>query len=102
MLQLFFTIAFSAAPLTLYLPPVRSLNVFVETMEDLLRESRVYTQRLYPRARVVWSRILDCMLCNLSLSLRDRIPVEFQSFIPVVSLEIGLGYEFSVLSMFKL
>ncbi|KAB2070427.1 hypothetical protein ERO13_A08G144700v2 [Gossypium hirsutum] len=67
MLQLFFTIAFSAAPLTLYVPPVRSLNHFVETMEDLVRESRVYTHRLYPRARFVWSRLLDCMLCNLSL-----------------------------------
>ncbi|KAB2017691.1 hypothetical protein ERO13_D08G165700v2 [Gossypium hirsutum] len=67
MLQLFFTIAFSAAPLTLYVPPVRSLNLFVETMEDLARESRVYTHRLYPRARFVWSRLLDCMLCNLSL-----------------------------------
>ncbi|KAK6285263.1 hypothetical protein POUND7_011442 [Theobroma cacao] len=67
MLQLFFTIAFSAAPLTLYVPPIRSLNLFVETMEDLVRESRVYTNRLYPRARLFWSRILDCMLCNLRL-----------------------------------
>ncbi|KAJ6896061.1 F-box/WD repeat-containing protein [Populus alba x Populus x berolinensis] len=41
MLQLLFTVAFSAVPLTLYIPPVRSLNLFVETMEDLLRESRV-------------------------------------------------------------
>ncbi|XVF33736.1 hypothetical protein REPUB_Repub17cG0194200 [Reevesia pubescens] len=67
MLQLFFTIAFSAAPLTLYVPPMRSLNLFLESMEDLVRESRVYTDRLYPRARLVWSRILDCMLCNLRL-----------------------------------
>ncbi|OMO80824.1 hypothetical protein COLO4_23931 [Corchorus olitorius] len=67
MLQLLFTIAFSAAPLTLYVPPVRSLNLFVETMEDLVRESRVYTNRLYPRVRLIWSRLLDCMLCNLTL-----------------------------------
>ncbi|KAL5760519.1 hypothetical protein ACOSQ2_019357 [Xanthoceras sorbifolium] len=66
-LQLFFAVAFSAVPLTLYVPPVRSLNLFVETMEDLLRESRVYTNRIYPRARHVWSRILDCMLCNFRL-----------------------------------
>ncbi|KAB5541040.1 hypothetical protein DKX38_014014 [Salix brachista] len=64
MLQLLFTVAFSAVPLTLYIPPVRSLNLFVETMEDLLRESRVYTTRLYPRARHVWSRVLDILLCN--------------------------------------
>ncbi|KAJ0037446.1 uncharacterized protein LOC116132287 [Pistacia vera] len=67
MLQLFFTVAFSAVPLTLYVPPVRSLNLFVETMEDFVRESRTYTRRIYPRARFVWSRILDCMLCNLRL-----------------------------------
>ncbi|XP_018816627.1 uncharacterized protein LOC108987989 isoform X3 [Juglans regia] len=63
-LQLFFTLAFSAVPLTLYVPPIRSLNFFVETMEDLLRESRIYTNRIYPRARVVWSRLLDCVLCS--------------------------------------
>ncbi|ESR52364.1 hypothetical protein KPL70_013407 [Citrus sinensis] len=67
MLQLFFTVAFSAVPLTLYIPPLRSLNLFVETMEDFLRESRIYTNRLYPRARFVWSRVLDCILCNLRL-----------------------------------
>ncbi|KAJ6964657.1 hypothetical protein NC652_002797 [Populus alba x Populus x berolinensis] len=64
MLQLFLTVAFSAVPLTLYIPPMRSLNHFVETMEGLLRESRVYTTRLYPRARHAWSRFLDIMLCN--------------------------------------
>ncbi|KAE8038223.1 hypothetical protein FH972_010754 [Carpinus fangiana] len=63
-LQLFFTFAFSAIPLTLYVPPVRSLTLFVETMEDLLRGSRIYTNRVHPRVRVVWSRILDCMLCS--------------------------------------
>ncbi|OAY44791.1 uncharacterized protein LOC110618849 [Manihot esculenta] len=67
MLQLFFTVAFSAVPLTLYIPPVRSLNLFVETMEDLFRESREYTNRVYPRARQFWSRFLDLLLCNLRL-----------------------------------
>ncbi|GLU00257.1 hypothetical protein SLE2022_176370 [Rubroshorea leprosula] len=67
MLQLLFTVAFSAVPLTLYIPPMRSLNLFVESMEDLARESRVYTNRIYPRARHVWSRIMDCMLCNTRL-----------------------------------
>ncbi|CAL1371820.1 unnamed protein product [Linum trigynum] len=66
-LQLFFTVAFSAIPLTLYIPPVRSLNLFVETMEDLVRESRVYTVRYYPRARNVWSRLWNIFLCNFRL-----------------------------------
>ncbi|KAJ8748809.1 hypothetical protein K2173_011366 [Erythroxylum novogranatense] len=65
MLQLFLTVAFSAIPLTLYFPPLRSLNLFVETMEDLYRESRAYTTSIYPRARVMWCRLLDIMLCNL-------------------------------------
>uniref|UniRef100_A0A2P2PNR4 Uncharacterized protein LOC105115740 n=1 Tax=Rhizophora mucronata TaxID=61149 RepID=A0A2P2PNR4_RHIMU len=65
MLQLFFTIAFSAVPLTLYVPPMRNLNLFVESLEDLLRDSRVYTSGLYPRASLVWSRLLDILLCNL-------------------------------------
>ncbi|KAF9665725.1 hypothetical protein SADUNF_Sadunf16G0153600 [Salix dunnii] len=64
MLQLFFTVAFSAVPLTFYIPPMRNLNFFVETMEGLLRESRVYTTRFYPRARHAWSRLLDILLCN--------------------------------------
>ncbi|XP_057459085.1 uncharacterized protein LOC130749724 [Lotus japonicus] len=64
MLQLFFTVAFSAVPLTLYVPPVRSLNLFVETMEYFARESRTYTHRVYPRLRVAWSRICNLLLCN--------------------------------------
>ncbi|KAI4333141.1 hypothetical protein L6164_017982 [Bauhinia variegata] len=64
MLQLFFTVVFSAVPLTLYVPPVRSLNLFVETMEEIFRESRIYTNWMYPRVRGAWSRMLDCMLCN--------------------------------------
>lgn len=63
-LQLFFTVAFSAVPLTLYVPPIRSLNLFVETMEDLLRESRTYTHRVYPRVRHAWVRMVDCLLCS--------------------------------------
>ncbi|KAK7314265.1 hypothetical protein VNO77_39479 [Canavalia gladiata] len=64
MLQLFFTVAFSAVPLTLYVPPVRSLNLFVETMESIVRESRSYRNTVYPRLRVAWSRMLDVLLCN--------------------------------------
>ncbi|KAI4323397.1 hypothetical protein L6164_023009 [Bauhinia variegata] len=64
MLQLFFTVAFSAVPLTLYIPPLRSLNLFVETMEEIFRESRIYSNRMYPRLRTGWARMLDCILCN--------------------------------------
>ncbi|OIW07978.1 hypothetical protein TanjilG_20079 [Lupinus angustifolius] len=64
MLELFFTVAFSAAPLVLYVPPIRSLNLFVETMEDMVRETRTYTIRVYPRLREAWFRIMDCILCN--------------------------------------
>lgn len=64
MLQFFLTVAFSAVPLILYIPPIRSLNPFVETMEEVTRESRLYTYRVYPRLRGAWSRIMNCILCN--------------------------------------
>ncbi|OMO71617.1 hypothetical protein CCACVL1_07746 [Corchorus capsularis] len=59
MLQLFFAVAFSAVPLTLYVPPIRSLNLFVETVEDVLRQSTLYTLRAYPRIRLAISRIFN-------------------------------------------
>jgi hypothetical protein len=40
MLQLFFTVAFSMVPLTLYVPPNWSLNLFVETIEDFVRQTK--------------------------------------------------------------
>ncbi|KAH1149118.1 hypothetical protein GLYMA_15G273800v4 [Glycine max] len=64
MLPLFFSVAFSAVPLILYIPPLRSLNLFVETIEDMARESRIHTNRIYPRLRVAWSRVMNCILCN--------------------------------------
>ncbi|WOH04352.1 hypothetical protein DCAR_0623761 [Daucus carota subsp. sativus] len=66
MLHMFFAVAFSAVPLILYIPPVRSLNLFVQTMEELLRESSAHTNRFYPRLRFACSRILNCLLCNNS------------------------------------
>ncbi|KAJ6699964.1 DIS3-EXONUCLEASE-LIKE PROTEIN [Salix purpurea] len=57
MLQLFFAMAFSAMPLTLYVPPIRSLNLFVETTEDFFRQTSLYTVGAYPRIRVAFSRI---------------------------------------------
>ncbi|KAK6941854.1 hypothetical protein RJ641_027231 [Dillenia turbinata] len=62
MLQLFFAVAFSAVPLTLYVPPIRSLNLFVETLENLLRQTTVYTLRAYPRIRLACSRLLSSVL----------------------------------------
>ncbi|CAN8278863.1 unnamed protein product [Cochlearia groenlandica] len=59
MLQLFFTVAFSAAPLTLYLPPIRCLTVFVAAMEEIGAEGRVYRRRNFPRVRIAWSRLRD-------------------------------------------
>ncbi|XWS66377.1 hypothetical protein CRYUN_Cryun05aG0194200 [Craigia yunnanensis] len=59
MLQLFFAVAFSAVPLTLYVPPIRSLNLFVETIEDMLRQTTLYTRRAYPRIRLGFSRIFN-------------------------------------------
>ncbi|KAI3445019.1 hypothetical protein Pfo_001684 [Paulownia fortunei] len=64
MLHLFFAVAFSAVPLTLYIPPIRSLNLFVEIMEGMWKESSAHTVRIYPRFRYACSRILNCMLCN--------------------------------------
>ncbi|KAJ0637587.1 hypothetical protein HanOQP8_Chr17g0675621 [Helianthus annuus] len=64
MLELFFSVAFSAVPLTLFIPPIRSFNLFVQTMEGMWMESSGYTHRVYPRVRVAIHRILDCILCN--------------------------------------
>ncbi|KAL4607010.1 hypothetical protein ACB092_09G144300 [Castanea dentata] len=62
MLQLFFAVAFSAVPLTLYVPPIRSLNLFVATIEELLRQTTTYTVRAYPRIRLAFSRILNSLI----------------------------------------
>ncbi|KAF4360956.1 hypothetical protein F8388_016765 [Cannabis sativa] len=71
MLQFFFTAAFSAIPLTLYIPPPRNLNLFVETMEDALRESRPYTDRLFPRARQCM--VMDLILGSLWTKKKNKI-----------------------------
>ncbi|PIM99307.1 hypothetical protein CDL12_28191 [Handroanthus impetiginosus] len=64
MLHLLFVVGFSASPLTLYVPPIRSLNLFVEAMEGMWRETTVHANRIYPRLRYGCSRILNCLLCN--------------------------------------
>lgn len=62
MMQLLFAVAFSAAPLTLYVPPIRSLNLFVETVEVALRQTAVHALRAYPRIRFAFSRLLRSLL----------------------------------------
>ncbi|CAM0871545.1 unnamed protein product [Alopecurus aequalis] len=57
MLQLLMAMAFSAAPLTLYVPPVRSLSLFVEAMETLCRECAPYSHGAVSRFRLGLSRI---------------------------------------------
>ncbi|KAK8609222.1 hypothetical protein V6N13_025528 [Hibiscus sabdariffa] len=69
MLQLFFTVAFSAVPLTLYLPPIRSLSFFVGTIEDMLRETNLYALGLYLRLRLGFSRIFRSIFHLSSLLL---------------------------------
>ncbi|CAH8385247.1 unnamed protein product [Eruca vesicaria subsp. sativa] len=64
MLQLLFTIAFSAAPLTLYIPPIRCLTAFAQTMEEMEIEGRAYRGRVLARARLAWSRLLDCFFSS--------------------------------------
>ncbi|KAM7500195.1 hypothetical protein LguiA_024609 [Lonicera macranthoides] len=57
MLQMFFAMAFSAVPLTLYVPPIRSLNLFVQSLEQFLRQTSVYSVRVNPRLRLAFSRL---------------------------------------------
>ncbi|EXB32793.1 hypothetical protein L484_012524 [Morus notabilis] len=63
MLQFFFSAAFSAIPLTLYVPPPRHLNLFVGTLDEILHDSRPVYARVYPRACRIWSWILRHVFC---------------------------------------
>lgn len=58
MLQLLMALAFSAAPLTLYVPPVRSLSLFVEAMEAVCRDCAPYSHGAVARFRLGFSRVL--------------------------------------------
>ncbi|KAK9057707.1 hypothetical protein SSX86_022543 [Deinandra increscens subsp. villosa] len=62
MLQLFFAVAFSAVPLTLYIPPIRSLSLFTRSFQQLLRHITVYVLHLCPRLRIAFSRIFSPIL----------------------------------------
>ncbi|KAL7601744.1 hypothetical protein Lser_V15G26335 [Lactuca serriola] len=69
MLQLFFAVAFSAVPLTLYVPPIRSLSLFVGSFQQLVGHITVYTLRICPRLRLAFSRIVSPILRS---HFRDR------------------------------
>ncbi|KAL0925937.1 hypothetical protein M5K25_004314 [Dendrobium thyrsiflorum] len=72
MLELVFAAALSAAPLTLYIPPVRSLNPFIEMIELFVREnSGLYTNRAVPLLRFGFRRIFTALFQALSV----RVPI---------------------------
>ncbi|RWW67337.1 hypothetical protein BHE74_00025215 [Ensete ventricosum] len=58
MLQLLFAVALSAAPLTLYVPPLRRLSPFMEALEALVREAAASSSSAYLRFRLGIRRIL--------------------------------------------
>ncbi|KAG9130041.1 hypothetical protein Leryth_012806 [Lithospermum erythrorhizon] len=61
MLEVLFAVAFSAVPLILYIPPIRRTNMFVESVEFLLRSTAVFTTSAVPRLRFVLSRFLSTL-----------------------------------------
>ncbi|KAK4766770.1 hypothetical protein SAY87_008412 [Trapa incisa] len=84
MLQLFFAVAFSAVPLTLYLPPIRSLNLFVVTLEEFLRQTALGA---YPRVRHACVRLFNSLV-----RLARKIIVEsHEDFNPLNILVCSLG-----------
>uniref|UniRef100_A0A7N0T2W2 Uncharacterized protein n=1 Tax=Kalanchoe fedtschenkoi TaxID=63787 RepID=A0A7N0T2W2_KALFE len=74
MLELFFAVAFSAVPLILYVPPLRSFNPFVQTLEGMLRQTRLHTDHMYPRLLNACSAILHRTLhSSSSLANNNRL-----------------------------
>ncbi|PWZ57159.1 hypothetical protein Zm00014a_002700 [Zea mays] len=70
MLQLLMAAAFSAAPLTLYVPLVRSLSLFVEAMEVVCRDCGPYSHDVVAHFRVGLSRVLAGLAQPISGRLR--------------------------------
>ncbi|KAL2320787.1 hypothetical protein Fmac_029756 [Flemingia macrophylla] len=62
MLQLVFAVAFSAVPLTLYIPPIRSLNLFVHTIQTFLQDSSFFSLRAFLRIRLAIARIFNSII----------------------------------------
>ncbi|KAG2405659.1 hypothetical protein LR48_Vigan03g217800 [Vigna angularis] len=59
MLQLVFAVAFSAVPLTLYIPPIRCFNLFVHALQSFLQDSSIFSFRAFFRIRLAFSRIFN-------------------------------------------
>ncbi|KHN26336.1 hypothetical protein glysoja_029290 [Glycine soja] len=62
MLQLAFAVAFSALPLTLYIPPIRSFNLFVHTLQIFLQDFSLFSFRPFLRIRLAISRIFNSII----------------------------------------
>ncbi|MQM22563.1 hypothetical protein Taro_055617 [Colocasia esculenta] len=60
--SLVLALAFTAAPLTLCVPPVRKLTPFAEALEVLLRRTAVHVDRLYPYIRDAFSASMDVLI----------------------------------------
>ncbi|GAB2210714.1 hypothetical protein Droror1_Dr00015997, partial [Drosera rotundifolia] len=73
MIQLLLAAAFSSVPLTLYVPPVRNLTMFVQAVEEMVRETGpIVVGRYYQRIRIFCSRILGCIwILNTSFGVFD-------------------------------
>ncbi|EPS74182.1 hypothetical protein M569_00578, partial [Genlisea aurea] len=56
MLELLVAVAFSAAPLTIYLPPVRNLNHFLETAQLIVYGAISYALIIDATVRAALSR----------------------------------------------
>ncbi|KAI4300762.1 hypothetical protein L6164_034100 [Bauhinia variegata] len=69
MLDLVSVFALTAVPMTIYVPPIRNLNLFVQRIEGFLRQSILLTLSTYPRLRFALSRIYN----NIRRSTRRRV-----------------------------
>ncbi|KAL1368168.1 hypothetical protein HN51_022305 [Arachis hypogaea] len=64
MLELALAVAFSSVPLTLYVPPIRSFTLFVQSLQGFLSNSTLYALRAYPRLRLAASRIFNFLFLH--------------------------------------
>ncbi|GLJ06966.1 hypothetical protein SUGI_0054170 [Cryptomeria japonica] len=57
MLQVILALGFSAAPLTLCLPPCRQLTALVDKVEEVRGDASEYIRHGYPRFWNAWRRV---------------------------------------------
>ncbi|GFQ03894.1 hypothetical protein PHJA_002533200, partial [Phtheirospermum japonicum] len=63
--ELFLTVAFSAAPLTLYFLPIHSLSLFLRIADYFIRDAVSYVDGVYPCLRLAVSRIISPSLAGV-------------------------------------